>query len=92
MVVRSLKFEFPLNRHILYSKPSVQIMQWFLVFNFGPNRSEAGATKPFWSWSDQTVLEPERPNRSGAGATKPFWSRSDQTLLEPEQPNVLEPE
>jgi len=40
---RSLKFEFPFNRHILCSKPVVQIMQWFLVFNFGPNRSGAGA-------------------------------------------------
>ena len=28
---RSLKFEFPFNKHILYSKPIVQIMQWFLV-------------------------------------------------------------
>jgi len=37
---QSLKFEFPFNRNILYSKPIVQIMQWFLVFN-GPNRSGA---------------------------------------------------
>jgi len=39
---RSLKFEFPFNRHILYSKPFVQIMQWFLAFN-GPKPSEARA-------------------------------------------------
>ena len=35
-------FEFPFNRRILYSKPTVQIMQWFLVFN-APNCSGAGA-------------------------------------------------
>jgi len=37
---RSLKFEAPFNRHILYSNQQVQIMQWF--FN-GTNRSGAGA-------------------------------------------------
>ena len=38
---RSLKFEFPFNRHILYSE-IVRMMQGFLVFN-GPNGSGAGA-------------------------------------------------
>jgi len=37
---QSLKFEFSFNRHSLWSKPIVQIIQWFLVFN-GSNRSGA---------------------------------------------------
>ena len=41
---RNLKFEFLFNRHSLWSKPIVQIIQWFLVFN-GPNRSWAGSNK-----------------------------------------------
>jgi len=39
---RSLKFEFPFNRHTLWSKPIVQIIQCFLVFN-RPNHSGVGA-------------------------------------------------
>jgi len=39
---RSLKFEFPFNRHSLWNKPMVQIIQWFLVSN-GPNRFGIGA-------------------------------------------------
>jgi len=35
---RSLKFDFPFNRHSLWSKPIVQIIKWFLVFT-GPNLS-----------------------------------------------------
>jgi len=35
---RSLNFEFLFDRHSFWSKPIVQIIQWFLVFN-GPNRS-----------------------------------------------------
>ena len=38
---RSLKLEFPFNRHILCSKPFVQNAA-VLIFN-GPSRSEAGA-------------------------------------------------
>jgi len=52
---RSLKFEFPFNKHILYSKPFVQIMQWFLAFN-GPKRSAARAKK---FGCQELVAEPE---------------------------------
>jgi len=47
---RSLKFEFPFNRHILYSKPVVKIMRRFLIFN-GPKRSGAAGAKNFEVWA-----------------------------------------
>jgi len=34
LLSRSLKFEFPCNGHIFYSKPIIQIIQWFSVFKF----------------------------------------------------------
>jgi len=47
--VRAQHFSF--NRHILWSKPIVQVIQWFLVFN-GPNHSGTGA-------KNLHTLEPE---------------------------------
>ena len=74
LLSRSLKFEFPCNGHIFYSKPIIQIMQSFSVFKF---------------LMDKIILKAERKNFdawAGSGARNLSFGS---TVLVPTSANLV---